>query len=385
MRDRAPPAGVELLDPAVSNVSCGRPCHGRPFPPAQDPPVTANSTPEHTPGTDDEAQPLSATAAEWVVRRMGSDWSPADEEELRRWRRADAAHEAAFARAGRLWEELGALNTSPDLVATLAAPAAPTRAQPLAGTRRRPSGNGWWRHALAGGGLAVMAVVAVFSATGGQPLLAVQAHHRTAVGEARDVPLPDGSTAQLAADSAIAVQYSGVERRVTLLQGEAVFDAKSVSADGERRPFVVEASNGATRALGTRFAVERLATHTRVVGLEHRVAVSVAAAPAAVATLGPGQSVRYDATGVSAVEDLPPHAADAESNGQLVFDRTRLDDAVARLNRYHATHISVRGEALAARRVSGVFPATDPEGAIAALQSELKLRVLRLPGLVVLY
>lgn len=382
--DRNPVSkGSGLPDLAGSTVSCSRPCDGHPLS-AQNRSVTPNSPPKNAPGQDGP-DAIAEAAAAWVIRRHGSGWSAQDEAELTRWRTADAVHEAEFSHIERVWGQTAGLADAPDLVASLR-PVPPGRAAAWRGARAASMGlAGRWRHVAGGAGLALMAMVAVVVSTGGEPMLALQADQRTAVGEVREVVLPDGSTARLAASSAMAVKYSDTERRVTLLRGQALFEAKPATADAGHRPFVVDAAAGSTRALGTRFIVERLATHTRVVGIEHRVAVSIGSARRPGATLGPGQSVRYDEAGISAVGETSPQVLDAEARGQLVFERAHLVDVVERLNRHYAGHISVRGEALAQRQVSGVFPADDVQGALSVLQAELKLGVLRLPGFVILY
>lgn len=401
-------AGGGLPDPRPPNVSCTAPCASSPRPIPRGQRVTAPdssasssaSAPAGDPASDlasDRGQPsptaeVADTAADWVVRRHGDDWTSADDAALGRWRSLDASHERAYERAERLWAALGDLKQAPDLVETLSAAGVSTiasdapRAMPRAVPRRRA---GPWRHVLGAGAMLSMAALAIFAATGGEPMLALQADVRTAVGESRDIGLTDGSRVRLGSDSAIAFHFTPTERRIELLQGEALFEARSVDTDPARldpelRPFVVAAAGGTTRALGTRFIVERLATHTRVVGIEHQVAVALASVPAAATTLSEGQVLRYDASRVGPVQTLAPALAQAEAKGQLVFERTPLADVVQRLNRHFVGHLSVRGDA-AVREVSGVFPASDVEGAIAALKAELGLKVLRLPGVVVLY
>lgn len=401
-------APVPLLDPRPSNVSCTAPCasSSRSIPRGQRviPPNASASSSASDSGAPRPSDEVADMAAEWVIRRHGEGWSAQDDADLGRWRSFAASHEQAYERAERLWSALGDLKQAPELVDTLSAAGVPATAlpgtstgasgrassspavPPGAPTRRRPNP---WRHVAGAGAMLGMAAIAILAATGGEPMLALQADVRTAVGETRDIGLTDGSRVRLGSDSAIAFRFTDTERRIELLQGEAVFEARSVDADAskpqpERRPFVVAAASGTTRALGTRFIVERLATHTRVVGVEHQVAVAIAAAPQSATTLSPGQVLRYDASRVGPVESLSPQLAEAEAKGQLVFERTPLVDVVQRLNRHFVGHLSVRGDA-ARREVSGVFPASDVEGAITALRAELGLKALRLPGVVVLY
>lgn len=407
------PACIGLLDCTASNVSCSTTHGSSPHPPSQGPRVSDRSSPHPDASLSAPAPPrppvlpddLAQQAAEWLVRRGDVGWASADEQDWLRWLRASPEHRAAYAQAERLWAELAGLKQAPELLAPEALMGAgadgqmdavrTTVADGLPGRRARSRSAAlpaWLaaRSARAWGAasLATIALVAVLAGTGGDPLLALQADHRSAVGGAQDLALPDGSRVRLGADSAVAIHFSEDERRVDLLQGEALFEAAPVRRDlaqGERRPFVVAAAQGRTRALGTRFIVERLATHTRVTGVEHQVAVALDAAPQRAAVLSPGQVARYDDQGVTAVDAPAIDAVSARERGLLVFERAELADVVARLNRYHAGRIAIHGEALAQRRVSGVFPARDIDGALQSIADELGAKALRLPGLVLLY
>lgn len=87
------------------------------------------------------------------------------------------------------------------------------------------------------------------------------AEFRTALGERRQVALPDGSLMDLNSRSVVAVHYVKGQRGIELKQGEAMF---SVEHDTSR-PFVVDAGAGQVTVTGTRFDVRRDDDQTRVV------------------------------------------------------------------------------------------------------------------------
>ena len=99
-----------------------------------------------------------------------------------------------------------------------------------------------------------------------------QAQYRTAIGALQTLPLADGSTLTLSSDSAVAVTLSRRQRRVELVQGEAIFE---VAKDGAR-PFVVDATGSRITAVGTRFAVRRSEDGLRVIVTEGTVEDRVA-------------------------------------------------------------------------------------------------------------
>ncbi|WP_407714142.1 FecR family protein [Comamonas testosteroni] len=328
----------------------------------------------------DASDDIRLQAAAWLVRRADEDWLPEDEQSLQRWLNADAANRQAYAHAQRIWAELGTLGQSgllPEKGVDAVLESKPLRQ----GLVRR-------RLLCQGAGAAILAAGALWTGAGSQIMLAFEADYRTGVGERREVALPDGSRVHLGGDSAVAVRYDTRQRQVTLLRGEALFDAKPVNASGgpdaERRPFVVAAADGRTHALGTRFIVERLDTRTQVTGVFHQVEVSLEHLPQDAVVVSPGQRVSYDRQGMTALQDLGEDAGQSWQRGLLVFERVMLADVVGRLNRYHTSRIVVRDQALAQRRVSGVFLQSDAHGAVQAIAQELGARLLQLPGLVML-
>nr|WP_301184102.1 FecR domain-containing protein [Comamonas thiooxydans] len=319
-------------------------------------------------------------AASWLVRRADEGWLPENEQALQLWLNADASNRQAYAHAQRIWAELGALGQSGLLPEQDAERVSETKPL-LQGTVQR-------RMLWKGAGAAVFAAGALWVGAGSQVMLAFEADYRTGVGERREVALPDGSRVHLGGDSAVAVRYDTRQRQVVLLRGEALFDAKPVNAssgrDVERRPFVVAAADGRTRAMGTRFIVERLDERTQVTGVFHQVAVSLDHFPQDAVVVSPGQRVSYDRQGVTALQVLGEDAGQSWERGLLVFERMMLADVVSRLNRYHTSRIVVRDQALAQRRVSGVFLQSDAHGAVQAIAQELGARLLQLPGVVLL-
>ena len=96
------------------------------------------------------------------------------------------------------------------------------------------------------------------------------ADYRTVTGQQQFVILSDGSTIQLNTASAISVDFSDRQRRITLHRGEAYF---KVAAD-RMRPFVVSTDAGQVQALGTAFDVKLLdEDRVGVTVFEHAVKV----------------------------------------------------------------------------------------------------------------
>ena len=67
----------------------------------------------------------------------------------------------------------------------------------------------------------------------------------------------------------------------------------------------------------------------------------------------------------------------AWAKGRLDFEDETVATAVEEFNRYNRVQLHVSDAALATRRVSGVFDASDPESFIAFIQTVARVRVTR--------
>lgn len=305
----------------------------------------------------DEDEAVREEAAAWYFRRDAGSLTPGDELAFQRWL-AHAPHRTAYDEVARTWSSLAAL---------------PRPALPPA--RQRPA----WRRSAIAAGLAAMLAIA------GAPqiqhwLVHQRADYSTAVGETRDLVLDDGSRISLNTDSAVAISYGEGERRIRLLDGEALFTVAKDAA----RPFVVEARAGAATALGTAFAVRQDGEETIVTVLESRVAVAPADAPERGSALSPGQSARLSRSQIKAIETVDADAETAWRRGKLIFVDQPLGGVVEQLNRYHRGRIQIVDPAIRDHRVSGVFETKDPLRIVAMLESSLGLRATRLTSYLVL-
>ena len=325
---------------------------------------------------------IEAKAAEWLVRLGGKPLRDEERESLGQWLGANPAHAAAFHHAEATWADLGLLKDAPGALLDDIAP------------ELRRAGIPVGRRRIASAAILQVAAVVVLAIAGAGfvaffPLLLLEADYRTAPGEVRSVTLADGSTAQLDSDSALAVRFDGQERRVELLSGKAYFTVAPIHG-GETRPFVVQAANGIAKALGTQLMVDREVDGAEITVAEHRVQVSAPSrddgGPASVVLL-PGQRVHYDGvSGMGAVTPSDLDQATAWRRGRLIFDKARLGDVVAKLNRYRHGWIIVADASLADRRVSGVLETADVAGALASIAQELKARTATLaPFVTILY
>ncbi len=317
-------------------------------------------------------------AINWFVRRDAGALTSEELVDFDAWLGADPQNEAAYGTIQQLWSDLDEIPAAAKPRALPAKPryGEPTAIVPLQGSRKRKR---IWQAACA-----LAAGTALFFVALGSDLpLRMQADALTAVGEIKAVTLPDGSTALLNTDSAIAIDYSSRQRRIRLLSGEAEF---SVAADPDR-PFEVAADGGVSTALGTVFLVRRHSTETTVTVLESRVAVTLDDAGSGnhEALLTANRQVAYsEGKGIGPLQTVDPKSATAWQRGKLIFSDVTLGAVIEELNRYHPGKIMIGEQRLRDMKVNGVFETRDPVAVVNALEASLGLSSTRLTDLLIL-
>jgi transmembrane sensor len=303
---------------------------------------------------DEDRNDRSATAIDWWVRLDAGALSHAELSAFQAWLAKDPANEAAFEEICAFWGDLDRLRGR--LPIPSAAPA-------------RPS---WFLPAAA---VSAAAIVLFFSFN--ETLILWRSDYSTGNGEVKIVTLEDGSRVQLNADTAIAKDFSGGQRRLILLKGEAWFEV----ASDPSRPFTVAAAGGTTTALGTSFEIATEPARTDVTVTGHRVFVDDGGARQSVAE---GQQTAYG----PGLPVLTPYSVDTDGitawrRGKLIFQDKPLGEVIAALNRYHRGFFWA-APSIRDRRVTGVFSTAKPAEAIRAIELSLGLNATHLGDYLVL-
>ena len=291
-------------------------------------------------------------AAAWFARLKRRAVTTASLRAFRDWRQ-EPDNAAAYRSVETAWSAAGGLADDPEIRAATRAALArrPLRA------RIRDALSDHPRLAWGLGGLACAALI--LGATG--PVL-LQPTYATATGEQRLVILKDGSRVRLNTDSKVRVRFSGRERHVDLVRGEAFFEA----AHDASRPFLVDAGRADVRALGTRFDVRRDDGRVQVTLVEGKVRVRQDGKAQAF-TLAPSQQIVLDPGRAAAPEPADTARLTSWTTGRLIFHETPLAEAVAEVNRYAGQKIALDDAALGAAPVSGVFDTGDTRAFLAAV------------------
>ncbi|MGZ6038547.1 MAG: FecR family protein, partial [Phenylobacterium sp.] len=208
-------------------------------------------------------------AAAWVARLDAPDFSEDDALAFDAWLAAAPINAAAYRRTLALWHEFAAAAGQVREELADRAEEANRVARPAFGQPRR-------RGVLfAGAAAAVAAALVVVVAL--PPTAPPEATHQTfatARGQHQHVTLADGSVIDLNAETRLTATMSGSQRRITLAEGEAVFDVTS----DKTRPFTVATGQGEVRVVGTQFDVKSRDGELTVTVARGKVAVRSASA-----------------------------------------------------------------------------------------------------------
>lgn len=279
----------------------------------------------------------AGAAADWLVRLSAPGLDASTAAEFDAWV-SEPANGRAYDAALSVMLEIEA--AAGRIVEALAETPAPRRA-----ALRR----GW----MVAGGLAAAAAVAV-ALTPLSVFAPETLSFATAKGEHRTVTLADGSTVEMNAGSQLTAAFTHSARRVSLPQGEAVFDVTPDKA----RPFLIAVGDRTVRVVGTRFDVRHLGEDLSVT--VERGVVEVRPADGVqghVWRLHPGQrlDVIEGSPAAAVLSQADPQAVESWRTGRLIYRDRPLGDVVADLNQQFARPIEFEDPALAQIRVSGVL------------------------------
>lgn len=295
--------------------------------------------------SEPERETVAAEAADWFARMRGPEAESA-KAGLDAWRAADPAHDEVWQRLLQRWDQSAFLASS-----ALARDRDLSRA---ATWRRRPAA----RYAAAAASIVVAAASLLSLHWPAAPGPAGARAYASAIGQLREIDLSDGSHVTLDADSAVKIVDTTGQRRVRVIKGRARFTV----ADKARAPFLVDADGGAIAAQPGEFDVNVTGHMVKVVLWRGSLDVSRSAGDGPSRHLAAGQQLDFAASGD--VSPVGPAVAGERgwTRGMLAFDRTRVADAVAMINRYNRVHIVIASPEIGALKVTGAFHASDAGG-----------------------
>jgi transmembrane sensor len=181
--------------------------------------------------------------------------------------------------------------------------------------------------------------------------------YQAAIGQVRNVVLPDGSVVGLNTQTVLEWVGSPSDRRVRLIRGEAYFQV--VHDPG--RPFRIMLAHSQVQVLGTRFDVYQMANgDVRVSVISGMVAVEALddgqGVPSWSRRLTSGQQIEYSPVGLVAdVHSIVAPKVIRWREGMLETQGEPLEDFVSDISRYTTERIVIADPRAATQQVGGAF------------------------------
>jgi transmembrane sensor len=327
--------------------------------------------------TNDSGTDIREQAAHWVVRMTESPDSlgAAELDEFQTWLLADERHQYEFRIIGSI----------PTMTADL--PSADRArlsdwAAEHAVDRTSSRRQFFRRSAIAASVLTVALLGGYFVKSQGW----LADSYATRTGETRVVTFSEGSVAYLNTRTEVRWVGSDRDRRVALIEGEALFDV----VHDEARPFRVMLDHSEIRVLGTRFNVYRKPSgETIITVLEGTVEVRGYGAGSGrsewARTLRTNQQIEYRPIGLM----HEPHETVALNavkwrQGVLKFEDEPIPNVLDELTRYTDQRILIRDPRLAELRIGGALNTRNVRGALARLEELAPIEVKESSGTFIL-
>jgi transmembrane sensor len=321
-----------------------------------------------------ERSSIATEAADWYARLRANNVTELDAVRFRAWIAGDPERRREFEAIDEFWDDLGAIENSPEVQRERAAIARRRALSSKPAVAKAATRRGYERKSLWAAAAMVLLVVGVVFWIQQQ----TADRYVTSIGEQRIVPLADGSVVTLNTATEIRLHFSPARRGVELVSGQANFKV----AKDAGRPFVVTAGGSEVRAVGTQFDIYKTGDKVTVTLIEGKVAVKeraveLGARPAEI-NLTAGEQLSYETkTGAirRASADIP--RVSAWRTRKLDFSDIPLADAIAEANRYSRVQIELGATELEGARISGTFEAGRNDLFVEGLQSYFQLNVER--------
>ncbi len=310
---------------------------------------------------------LSDEAIDWIVLLGSGSATDHDRAAFEEWRSRSPAHADAAEEAASVLDDIARTRTAGEYRETGAA---------IRGSSPPPAPHRVSRRAVMAGGAAAVGIGLTATGTFGPPS-GLWSDYATGVGGRKRIALEDGSVAWLNTASALSVDYSEAERRLTLHAGEAFFEVAKSAA----RPFIVASQGGEARAVGTAYTVRQRGALNDVVVTEGIVDVR---SGSETVRLTAGQQVAYGDGIVGGQQSAEGDVATAWTRGKLIFNHRPLGEVATELERYQHGKVIVRGERLKRLEVTGVFELDDTTTLLRTISGTLNVPVTRLPLLTII-
>ncbi|MBB6521350.1 FecR domain-containing protein [Pseudoteredinibacter isoporae] len=305
-------------------------------------------TPEHSGAINGAIdQKLLDQAAYWIVRLRSDRCAVSDKQRFSDWLETDPQHAEAFDQVLDTWQATAFASNKVE-------------------RETQVSKSFSWQYLGAAAASVLMAAAVIFWQA--NPGNVYQNSYSTARGEFAEIELPDGSSIELNTNSTLDVYFDDDSRLISLHKGEAYFDINSDSA----RPLSVDLGDAKVNVVGTEFNIRKKSESSHIIVTEGRVRVSEKTGHEQIAgnkaLVSEGQQINvFKRTGLGLVMPKQDSQTINWRKKTLVFQETKLQQALEELNRYLIEPVDTSDESLRYSLVSGTFSLEEPDTTLAAI------------------
>lgn len=324
-------------------------------------------------------------ASEWLAK-LDRNLSSDEKEALKAWLGDSYKNVEVLLEVAQLWDKMSELSRLSDLF-----PQASKQQQKLP----------VWLGAIAASILLAVALsffqetfnFSLFNQANKSAVVAKQLNFQTAIGESKDIILPDQSKITLNTNSFVHIKYTPSARVINLLRGEIHIDV----AHDTSRPLSVVTGNKIIQAVGTAFNVEVNNKQIELIVTDGKVLVAQQYTTAVPNLSNNGTSrvakdVSLHSTAVSKGEKLnldfkgeitkkveKIDAIDVAANlswrqGSIIFRGESLSDAMTEISRYTNINFELADdERLKQVHVAGMFKTGDVKGLLEVLNNNFNI------------
>ena len=317
---------------------------------------------------------MQAQASRLLLAAEDSGWSEPAVGELEAWLSESDLHRAVYLRLEHSWRAVDRIGSMGTGLMPASLQNSTSHAVYRGGPRWVPFAAAACLVVLAGAG-AWQVAPHVFRAYANE---AEVTRIETTVGMRKKVGLPDGSDIELNTSSVMRAALSSDMREVWLDKGEAYFEIHHDAS----RPFIVHAGNRQIAVLGTKFSVRREGDKVTVLVSEGKVRVDDLNANRVVHSstiTGGDMAIASGAATLVANSKVRVEDALAWRKGMLSFNQERLEDIASEFNRYNRQQLVIEGDEVAAIRIGGTYPASNPGEFAQLLGDAYGLRIRKTP------
>ncbi|ARW11580.1 FecR family protein [Acetobacter ascendens] len=215
------------------------------------------------------------------------------------------------------------------------------------------------RRFVAGCGVALAAAFAALTFITPDMLMRFRADHYAPIGQTRNIHLADGSEVILAPRAAISITMNASERRVHLIQGEALFKVHHELA----RPFHVTTGDITVTDIGTVFDIKMENNDTTIGVREGAVHVASRRSKLVERNLYAGDWERIT-DDTASTGTVPIASVGAWSAGILIARNETITNLIDALRPWTATRIILADHKLSNKRVTGTYDLNQPEASL---------------------